>query len=254
MKQIYNEINYAKRAIVKKKIDAQNGKTLAILCKYYYFIENKQKLRIEKILSKFIDDSNGTYNKLLLSQLIDKYTNEKERRNCVEKIDITLSEIATILSRDSIDEQKVLFVMLVCYKMKNEYCKLNGLSTFVGNNKVSESFGEYFKDAKVRADKFRRGDILRSLEKDGLIYVANDVKKSITLNFVDEDDSVAMSVCHANDIWVDLLIYKGENYKRCECCGDAFKLKKTSCGRLPKYCSEECKRYIDNMDRKNRKR
>lgn len=55
---------------------------------------------------------------------------------------------------------------------------------------------------------------------------------------------------------VDLEIYKGnKQYKRCECCGSVIKLTKNKKGGTPsKYCSDDCKKYIDNKKRNNRKR
>ena len=91
-------------------------------------------------------------------------------------------EMATIMSREDVNEQKVLYAMLVAYKCKNERCRISGMEQFLDNCKVSENFGEYFKDAKVRLGKMERGALLRNLEKDGLIWVDNDVKKTITLN------------------------------------------------------------------------
>lgn len=246
MKTVYNESQYSKKAIINKKIESQNGKTLAILCKYYYFGKSKTKKEVLKLLSNFIDESGGSYDKRLLPDLLEKYTSDKEQLLDIESVKITLAEMATIMSREDINEQKVLYAMLVAYKCKNERCRISGMEQFLNNRKVSENFGEYFKDAKVRLGKMERGALLRNLEKDGLIWVDNDVKKTITLNYVDlDEDGVAIELKHFHDIWVDFEIYRGEPYKRCACCGNGFKLKKSIVNKdTSKYCSQQCKTYI----------
>lgn len=252
MKTVYNESQYSKRAIINKKIESQNGKTLAILCKYYYFGKSKTKKEVLKLLSNFIDESGGSYDKRLLPDLLEKYTSEKEQLLDIQSVKITLAEMATIMSREDVNEQKVLYAMLVAYKCKNERCRISGMEQFLDNCKVSENFGEYFKDAKVRLGKMERGALLRNLEKDGLIWVDNDVKKTITLKYVDlEEDGVAIELKYFHDIWVDFEIYRGERYKRCECCGNAIKLVKTKQGGTPKkYCSTECQKHDKNEKNK----
>ena len=41
---------------------------------------------------------------------------------------------------------------------------------------------------------------------------------------------------------------QNKQYKRCECCGDAIKLKKSKVnGDVSKYCSDGCKKYMNKL-------
>lgn len=255
MKTIYNEKQYAERSLIKKQIDKKNGLTLAILCKYYFFEKNKNKKQILKLLSKFIDEAGGIYDKELLPELVEKYTLENTKLPDVGSIRITLDEIAVILSRDNTSQQKLLFAMLVAYKFKNERCKMiEELKQYTDNCVINNPLSEYFKDAKVKYSRDNKR-LIGEAYRDGLISLDDNNKKfdMIKLNFVNEDSPTAFEVKWQNDIWVDLEIYKGnKQYRRCECCGDAIKIvKRKTAGAYGKYCSEECCRYIKNEKNKS---
>nr|DAG12127.1 MAG TPA: hypothetical protein [Caudoviricetes sp.] len=251
MKTIYNEKQYAERSLIKKQIDKKNGLTLAILCKYYFFEKNKNKKQILKLLSKFIDEAGGIYDKELLPELVEKYTLENTKLPDVGSIRITLDEIAVILSRDNVSQQKLLFAMLVTYKFKNERCKMiEELKQYADNCVINNPLSEYFKDTKVKYSRDNKR-LIGEAYRDGLISLDDNNKKfdMIKLNFVNEDSPTAFEVKWQNDIWVDLEIYKGnKQYRRCECCGDAIKLKKSKVnGDVSKYCSDGCKKYMNKL-------
>ena len=207
MKTIYNEKKYAERVLIKKEIDSKNGLTLSILCKYYYFEKNKNKKQIIRLLSKFLDECNGDYDKELLPELVDKYTDEYTKIPDVKSIRITLDEVSKILSRESETEQYVMFAILVAYKFKNERIKMSkDMSIYADNNIIKSFMGEFFKDAKVKPTQENKRIIMGSLYRNGFV-IGDDIKRTkFEITYVNEDSPTAFVVEYQNDIWVTKLL------------------------------------------------
>ena len=196
-----------------------------------------------------------------LRKMVNKYTKTKncEFREVVEKVFITKEELNVITSIgglsgfESIEIEKILFVMLVLAKANNGIW-------------ISYTSNDMFKLArfkyKARTDKqqIQREKLIYDLSHftDGIvegnvINVTNFGKQpSIKLNFVSEEDGENVLEVDLKEIDNVILKYlnwrKKDGYNYCECCGKGIvsKAKKPT-----KYCNK-CAKEVDKNKAKNR--
>ena len=196
-----------------------------------------------------------------LRRMVNKYTKTKncEFREVVEKVYVTKEELNIISSIgglsgfESIEIEKILFVMLVLAKANNGIW-------------ISNTSNDIFKLArfkyKARTDKqqIQREKLIYDLSHftDGvvegnIINVTNFGKRpSIKLNFVSEEDGENVLEVDLKEIDNVILKYldwrKKDGYNYCECCGKEIvsKAKKPT-----KYCSK-CAKEVDKNKAKNR--
>ena len=186
-----------------------------------------------------------------LRKMVNKYTKTKncEFREVVEKVFITKEELNVITSIgglsgfESIEIEKILFVMLVLAKANNGIW-------------ISNTSNDIFKLArfkyKARTDKqqIQREKLIYDLSHftDGIVEgnVINVTyfgkQPSIKLNFVSEEDGENVLEVDLKEIDNVILKYlnwrKIDGYNYCECCGKegVSKAKKPT-----KYCSKSAK-------------
>lgn len=230
MKLIGNEIKHAEKCLKQKSIDKkQNVKTLIVLIKYYHHHLKKTHMEIKELLNNFLDSVPNRFNREYLGELINSIAKDDVLLNVVEKVCITEAEMRVINTRESEQERRVLFTMLVHYKVKNSLFPKN-------NNKVSEEHSTIFKDAKVTCSQKEKYKIINQLSQDGLIELPINLNDSrITLNYVNDDSPTAIEVSSYDDLIMDYYIYKGSKVIKCKECDTRVLVKsKTS---PKKYCS-----------------
>ena len=195
-----------------------------------------------------------------LRKMVNKYTKTKncEFREVVEKVFITKEELNVITSIgglsgfESIEIEKILFVMLVLAKANNGIW-------------ISYTSNDIFKLArfkyKARTDKqqIQREKLIYDLSHftDGIvegnvINVTNFGKQpSIKLNFVSEEGEnvIEVDLKEIDNVILKYLNWrKKDGYNYCECCGKGIvsKAKKPT-----KYCNK-CAKEVDKNKAKNR--
>lgn len=144
----------------------------------------------------------------------------------INKIPITQKEIDTILAVKNKVDKKVLFIMLL-------YAKISNVIFHSTEGWFNQERKNIFKEAKVsgcRTDK-EKSEVIYRLVKEG--YITKNKRTGnlgLKVNFIDNEENpkIAFEVtdladCHAI---YSYLIYIGEKWKKCENCGNYFKLNK----------------------------
>lgn len=248
MKLIGNEVAYAKKCLHKGIIDKkQNAKTLIILAKYYYNL-NKDEQEIKDLLNEFLDRVPNKFNRNYLDELVNNIVKSAPTLNVVEKVCITEAEMRVINTRESEQERRVLFTLLVHYKVKNALYPQN-------NYKVSEERSMIFKDAKVTCSQQEKRNIMGRLHEDGIISIPNNPNDSrITLNYVNDDSPIEIEVVSFDDFILDYYKYKGSKIINCKECGERTMVKSNKtqyCSECSKEKQKEHKRKCAEKTRKN---
>lgn len=135
----------------------------------------------------------------------------------VEEITISHNEINKILNSGyPYSWQKILFVMLVHYKAKEQ--ALN-----VTSEKIEFSMNELMQDAHVSLSTAKRTEMLRAFGEDGFVAFANGGKKAqhLYLTFLEKEDfTPAVTVTEFENFYLYFeQIVKGGKLKICKTCG-----------------------------------
>lgn len=234
MKLIGDEIKYAEKCINHKRMNKKKQrKTLMVLSKYYYYHHNYDKDTIKALLIDFLMSVKSDFKHEHLDELIDYIINDGSPLNVVDKVCITEDEMSIIESRESEQEKRVLFTMLIQYKVKNSLFPTN-------NNKINEEHSTIFKDANVTCLKKDKFKIMHRLHHDGLIELSPNLNDSrITLNYVNDESPVLMEITSYEDFIMDYYIYKGRKVIPCRKCGERLLIQGNSRKCYCAKCKEE---------------
>ena len=117
------------------------------------------------------------------------------------------------------------------------------------NNWCNMEYKKIFKLANVQLSTDNQALLMNDLYSLGLIkYSKNISKLNVSVNFIDNDSDVALTVTQLRDLGKEYLMFCGEDYIRCEKCG--VPIKKSRNGRI-KYCNE-CGVFINREKTKDR--
>lgn len=269
MKLIANETEYARLCLEQGYIDKkQPYKSIRTVVRYL-----NQKCGIENVddlydmIENYIESTGKVVN-------IDKGTiiqmrNEENSYNELESISLTSRELYTIMNNGYPHSwRKVLFVMLVHYKVKK------AIYTDVDNRRIDADLSIIMNDAHTTLSVEKRIQMLAQFEADGYIEIPNGGKqaKYIFLNYIDDElDDELVVIDNFFDFYLffeqyvkggkliycqecgRLVLTKGNNTKyckncshnphtkkvHCEHCGEIFKPKSNS----QKYC-DRCSKLM----------
>ncbi len=238
MKLIANELKYAEKCLRENIIDKkQGGKTIVVLIKYFNKYHNKTQEEIIQLLNEFLDNVGSSYDRGYLQDMVMTHVKANEELKCVEKVSITKNEMNIVMAMDTEAEQKLLFTMLVQYKIKNQLFPTN-------NKKATEEHGEIFKDARVVKNKQERRIILNKFHNNGIITlpVHDPSSKQIELNYVNEESPTVLEIESFDDFIMDYYKYVGKRVICCKRCGKRV-IAKGKNNTSQKYCSP-CKHIL----------
>ena len=218
---IFNELEYAKKMLVKGFIGDRYTMELKILAKYY---NKKYGLKTDAIKSKLKDfciKYLPKYNEVLHLEMIikaSKYGVQKKNTLMnIPPIPITKSELDKIESLNDIKLETIAFTALVLSKIDKYRPKKK-------NNKKNEyhcnNLQEMFINSKVRSDKEQREDYIRKLSVTELFDLT--VFTTLKINFVDESEDPELRICKYENFVLEYLSYKGENVEDCIVCCTPF--------------------------------
>ena len=163
----------------------------------------------------------------------------------VSEVIITQQEMASILSIDDFDSQKILYTLLVYKKIQNQLHRHH-------NDWFNGGLGEIFKVARMSGKKSTiqgQGELIHQLKESGFIQLSKKIKSlNLKLNYIDEtplDEAIpALVITRFEDIIYDFYHYLGHRVVRCQCCGRMVRLKKGE-RKSKKYCLP-CRRIANN--------
>ena len=214
---IFNELEYAKKMLIKGFIGDRYTMELKILAKYYNKIDGLKTDAIKVKLKEFFKKYLPKYNEVLHLEMIIKASRygvqKKNRLLKMPPIPITKSELDKIESLNDIKLETIAFVALVLSKID----KYRSKKKIKKDEYYCNNLKEMFINSKVRSDKEQREDYISKLSATELFDLT--VFGSFKVNFVDESEESEFTIEKYDNFVLEYLSYKGENVDYCvKCC------------------------------------
>lgn len=290
---IVDEKKVIDKLLESEKLTSDINKNLFLMIKYYYILEgvtNKQELK-EKVFSLLKDKYDG-YKRGKWETAIDrsvssflkhaKYKKEdktsKEKKEFypnkefvrIEKIEVTDNELKCISKLNDLNLEKISFIMLVYAKISNKMLRDD-------TNWVGQSISNILKESKINLKgndkelllhklyniKLCQNEIINQETGEITIETINYItmtksnsKNSFKINYLDnenQNNKMEIVIEDFESVIYYYLLWKGEKWKKCECCNKKwFKLKVSNSKQ--KYCSicakkEKTKKTIENRQK-----
>lgn len=249
MEIIMNEYKYAESLANKTdlKIDDLGTKpsfTIRVLAMYYRENGKDDDTIIRLVLDYIQRCLKDGYKESRWIESVYRQVRFTKKYKCkrIDEISITKSEIDTIQAVKGKAKQKVLFTILVLAKFYNAVFDKN-------NNWVNSKCSKIFKLANVQLTREKQGLLINDFYQDNLVKVGKTVGKfNLQVNFVNDNSETVMTITRLNDLGNEYLLYCGENYKRCERCGNIVKQSRNG---KTRYC-ENCSKIVNREKTKER--
>jgi hypothetical protein len=221
---VFDEVKYAKQLLVfdAQKLKIRDYFILAKYFRYQGFGSSKIQNKIIEIFKNASPDFNEVMNRTLISSIVSNAM--KHEAKVAPQIDITKAEIS-IISMNSINQQKILFVLIILAKYNKHFAKTEYDGYFVQQN-----INDIFDLAKIKGlNKEQKYKIIAELNDRGLVHTT--YQNSYQILYVKNDSEVELSTIPDNDVIYVFEKYIGERILTCEC-GSLFKPNSNS----QKYC------------------
>ena len=217
MKIIANETLYAKKCLEQGFIDKKKPyKSIRTVVRYLNQVQGiESAFEIYDVVEEYVK---GTGRDVKFDiQVIRKMMNEENPYNALQYVYISAKELDTIISKGYPHSwKKILFTMLVTYKVKNEIFNVN-------NDRIDAEMSTIMRDAHVSLGVEKRNEMLKQFEKDGLIELPNGGKqtKYFYLNYIDyEPEEIGIIVEDFDDFYLYFEQYvNGGRLIQCSECG-----------------------------------
>lgn len=241
---IFNELEYAKKMLVKGFIGDRYTMELKILAKYYNKIDGLKTDAIKVKLKEFCKKYLPKYNEVLHLEMIIKASRygvqKKNTLLNMPPIPITKSELNKIELLNDIKLETIAFVALVLSKID----KYRSKKKIKKDEYYCNNFKEMFINSKVRSDKEQREDYIGKLSATELFDLT--VFGSFKVNFVDESEESKFTIDRYGNFVLEYLKYKGENIGYCDVCSMPFIITNNN----KKYCPE-CAKIVQREQKLN---
>ena len=250
LKLIANETEYARRCLEQGYIDTKKPyKSIRTVVRYLDRVCGIHDVDdLYSAVQSYLEETGKVV-------VIDKTTilqmrNEENPYNELESVSLSSRELYMIMNNNYPHSwRKVLFVMLVHYKVKK------GIYLDVDNRRVDSDLSTIMSDAHTTLSVEKRMQMLAQFEEDGYIQAPNGGKqaKYLFLNYIDEEPQDELIVV---EDWFDFYLYfeqyvKGGKLLHCEECGKLV-LEKVVTART-KYC-KKCHNEVETEQAMYRKR
>jgi hypothetical protein len=237
MSLILNEVKYVEEILKTGEVGRKPSSTLLLLAKYYYNEKCLRDKEIEIKLDEFMNKNYPNYNKVFWENSIESYSKKagKYTLNKIEEIPITELELKVIASVCDSRLERFLFTMLC-------YAKAYDMINDKNNGWINTDLSVIYNTARLRArrsdDRFHMVNQLLKLSygqnNDLLISISQkNTNRNIKINFIDFSNNVVLHISDLRELGYEYMLYKGDNFVRCEKCGRLIRKKKNK-----KYCSE----------------
>lgn len=243
---IGNEIKYCEKHLQNNTIDENPVKTVAIMIKYFYLVQELEIGNIKCEIINYLDRVGAEVSEEIIDSLLSTCTGAKASINALESISITVPEWKLIQEMGRNErERKVLFTLLCMYKIKV------GVG-FANDGTVKVEYTKLNSDAHVTMTKAYRTEMLQHMEDVGLINLGmGQIAKKIKLNYVqDGEELIQITEFDCIHVYYEYL-KKGGRLIYCQECGDLIlSVSKT---KPSKYC-KKCATYIKQQQTNECKR
>jgi hypothetical protein len=254
MKLIANETEYARRCLELGYIDKkQPYKSIRTIVRYLNKVCHITDINIiySSILS-YLEDIEKRVE--IDIDIIRTMMNEDNPYNVLQRVFISKQEMDTITSMPyPTSWKKVLFVMLVQYKVKLQ------IYPEARNRRIEADLTTIMNDAHTTLSVAKRMEMLAQFEEDGLIEMPNGGKqaKYFYLYYIDDNpEEIAITVEDFFDFYLYYEQYvKGGRLIYCSECGKLVLDSNTGAGKPTQYC-KKCAREkeLEKYERYDKKR
>ena len=236
MKIIANETVYAIRCLEQGFIDKKKPyKSIRTVVRYLNQVQGiDNAAEIYKIVKDYVDKTEQEVKYDI--QVIRQMMNEESPYNELDYVYISKKELDLIINNNYPHSwKKILFSMLVNYKVKNAIFNVN-------NDRVDAEMSIIMKDAHATLNVEKREEMLAKFEEDGLVEMPNGGKqaKYFYLNYIDnEPEEIGIIVEDFDDFYLYFEQYvKGGRLINCSECGKLVLTDKPN-SHYCKKCSKE---------------
>jgi len=250
MKLILNEKQILEESLNNGYIDKDKpSNTMRILVKHCFSI-GMNKPQIIDTIDKFFALNFKDYNSVKWQKSIGNMVNFIHRKKeftllDIRKVEITKSELDTIVKLNNLKFEKLAFTLLV-------YAKIYNQMNSKDENWVNEEHKYIFSDAKVVISIKEQGKMLYDLKELGLVGFSVTVDSTnVKVNFADVDSPVVLVVSDFRNFIYEYLRFKGQNIINCEECSILF-IPTSNKSKYCSVCSKEVK--LENDRRIQRER
>lgn len=237
---IFDEVNHVEK-MLDNGFQTNNNKFELQLLANYFRLHNFSDSDIEIELHNFCKKYVQNYNKVKFYKLIDEKVerSKKSKMKLSIPVNITQSEMDTILNEPNYKCQKLMFVYLVLAKY------------YMSNNHTDKYYvgckdNDIFNLCEMYIRKCDKMDLMHYLTKQG--YITPTLSMSSIINYVNEDSEPVITLVPNIDMVYYFEKYLGGYFTTCACCGLLTKRKSNR----TKYCSiclEKIKRgEIDRVE------
>lgn len=214
--------------------------TLVRIARYFIDFEHCPRKVIKVKLQTFVLQCNPQSSMPKWSDIIDSAITYAYKYRAVEldAIEITRSEIDTIMALEGRQVKRLAFTLLCLAKYYNS---VNDTDSGWVNSKDSE----IMKMANISTSLKRQAAMYSTLvHKDLLDTSAKVDNTNVRVKYIGDDtNDVVLRITDFRNLGYQFLKYIGEPYFVCENCGITSKLKSPNAGRKQKYCTD-CARKI----------
>ena len=234
MSIVLNEYKWAENAISEKELGKKPFETLTRIAKYYTY-QGLSKKDVRAKLDEFLLSTDPGVSLVTWSDTLDnaaKYAT-KYKLIMIDSITITRPEMERIDAIDGKQLRRLAFTLLCLAKFsytvspKTDYW-------------VSTPDNEIMNMANINTSIKRQSAMFNQLRELGMIRFSKKIDNlSVQILFVKGGDAV-LEINDFRNLGYQYLMYHGEAYYKCQCCGLACKVHQTNQGRGPKqkYCPE----------------
>lgn len=234
MSIVLNEYKWAEDAISEKTLGKKPFETLTRIAKYYTY-QGLSKRDVRAKLDEFLLSTDPSVSLVTWSDTLDnaaKYAT-KYKLIMVDNITITKPEMERIDAIDGKQLRRLAFTLLCLAKFsyavspKTDYW-------------VSTPDNEIMNMANINTSIKRQSAMFNQLRELGMVRFSKKIDNlSVQILFV-EDGYEVLEIDDFRNLGYQYLMYHGEAYYKCQCCGLTCKKNKHPRGGNPsqKYCSE----------------
>ncbi len=234
---VLNEKEYAEKYLENKTLLQKPLFTLNILAKYYYHHLGYRKKKIVALLTDCIKKyyPKYEYNKSGFDESIEKIAKNAGNHilHEISGVWITKSELSTISKIQNKVLERLAFTMLCL-------AKLNNIKNPKNNGWVNTDSKELFALARISCsvdERFIKICMLKDLSLLELPKRNDNLNSRVT--FVNDNSHKALFVSDFRELGYEYLMYRGEDFIRCDKCGI---LTRNNIRKNKKYCSN-CASY-----------
>lgn len=232
MTVVLKENEWAYEHIMANDLGDKPSETLKRVARYY-IDKGYSTANVKKQLDTFILKCNPTASLPKWADTIDRAVNfaSKYPSINIESINITDKEMSKIDALEGKQLKRLAFTLLCLSKY---WMSASSDSNYWVNNKDTE----IMKLANINTSIKRQGLMYWTLRELGMVQFSKKVDNTNVRVCFAEDGEVVLRVTDLRNLGYQYLMYHGEPYFECKCCGLTTKYKNPSKTGGQKYCAE----------------